>query len=332
MVARNEFLNLWRYNTSDDDLIEINQAENAIFGDWILPLFAFLTAQKLSFFVCRCCGERIHMAGLTEEQRYLFDTFGFIVLKNVVSEQQIEELKSTLRQPTEQFDPIQQEKGPLHWGPVWRALLDLPQVAAVLEDIIGNHAVRRAREKMGRPALPTFRIDHVNIHTHVKKGFKGASLHGGWKGTGGAQFSSYHDGFFYNGLVSVSFELYDTYPNNGGFGCIPGSHKSNVRLPRAWQLLENEVPDCVTRVPAIPGDAIIFTEAITHGTLPWTSDAPRSTLFYKFSPHGSTWSGDYFDPNEFRQYEDVNDRILALLEPPNARYHGRPTDPFRSAD
>ena len=268
------------------------------------------------------------MAGLTEEQRYLFDTFGYIVLHDVVSLEQIEELKSTMRNPTEQFDPVDQREGPLHWGKVWRDLLDLPKLSPVLEDIIGNHGTRMARERTGRDYLPTFRIDHINIHTHVKKGFPGATLHGGWKGTGGSQFSSYHDGFFYNGLVSVSFELYNTYPNDGGFGCIPGSHKSNVRLPNAWRELKDHVPDCVTRVPAVPGDAIVFTEAITHGTLPWNSEATRQTLFYKFSPHGSTWSGDYFNPEEFRQYPDVDDRKLAILEPPNARYHGRPTDPF----
>ena len=268
------------------------------------------------------------MSGLTEEQRYLFDTFGYIVLKNVLNLQQVEDLRATLKGPTEQFGPVAQSEGPLHWAQVWRDVLDLPTLSPVLEEIIGNHGTRRAREKQGRESLPTFRLDHINIHTHIKQGFSGASLHGGWKGTGGCQFSSYHDGFFYNGLVSVSFELYDTHPNDGGFGCIPGSHKSNVRLPEQWRVLGDSVPDCVTRVPAVPGDAIVFTEALTHGTLPWNSEATRKTVFYKFSPHGSTWSGDFFAPEDFRKYPDMDNRKLAVLEPPNARYHGRPTDPF----
>ena len=81
------------------------------------------------------------------------------------------------------------------------------------------------------------------------------------------------------------------------------------------------------RVPALPGDAIVFTEALTHGTLPWTSDARRSTLFYKFSPHGTSWSGAYIDPEDFRGYDDMDDRKMAILEPPNSRYSGRPTRP-----
>ena len=269
--------------------------------------------------------------GLDEEQRYLFDTFGFLVLHGLLTDAQVDELRSTLRQATEQFDPVKQNSGPLHWARVWRDLLDLPTLSPILEEIIGNHLVRRAREAADRPALPTFRIDHINVHTHVKKGFPGADLHGGWEWTGGSQYSRYHNGRFFNGLVSVSFELYDTHPNDGGFGCIPGSHKSNVGLPGHWRNLRKSIPDCVSRIAASAGDAIVFTEALTHGTLPWTADAPRQTVFYKFSPHGTTWSGDYFNPDDFRQYPDVDDRKLAILEPPNARYGGRPTDPFASS-
>ncbi len=265
--------------------------------------------------------------GLNEEQRYLFDTFGYVVLHDIVSHEQILDMRSTLRQATEQFDPVEQESGPLHWGKVWRDLLDLPALSPVLEEIIGNHAGRHALERSNRPPIPTFRIDHINVHTHVAKGFPGADLHGGWKWSGGSQYSRYHDGRFYNGLVAVTFELYDTHPNDGGFCCIPGSHKSNVHFPDHWRKLREGIPSCVTRVPAVPGDAIVFTEALTHGTLPWNADAPRQTVFYKFSPHGTTWSGDYFAPDDFRKYPDIDDRKLAILEPPNARYRGRPTDP-----
>ena len=270
-------------------------------------------------------------AGFTEEQRYWFDTFGYIVIRNALTTEQVEKLLSTLQQSTEQFPPISQAEGPLHWDKVWRDLLDLPTVTPLLEDMIGNHAVREGRATRGLPYLPTYRIDHINVHTHVKKGFAGAVLHGGWKGTGGSQFTGYHDGKFYNGLVSVSFELFDTHPNDGGFGCVPGSHKSNFAIPGSWRDLTKGVAECVKRIPANAGDAIVFTEALTHGTLPWTVDEPRRTLFYKFSPHGSTWSADYFNPDDFRQYPDIDDRKLAILEPPNARYPQRPTKP-RSLD
>ena len=115
--------------------------------------------------------------------------------------------------------------------------------------------------------------------------------------------------------------------SQGGFCCIPGTHKGNVPLPASWRDLSKGVHPKVTRVPASAGDVIIFTEALTHGTLPWEAEESRTTLFYKFSPHGTTWSSDWFDPEDYAVYADVDDRMLAILEPPNARYRGRHSKP-----
>jgi hypothetical protein len=265
---------------------------------------------------------------MDEEQRYLFDTFGYIVVPNALSEDQLTRLRSTLKHPTEQWQPEDESDGPLHWDVIWRDLLDLPLISPMLEELIGDPdfiALRAARAPDAIP-LPSYRLDHINVHTHVKKGFKGGMLHGGRSVNGTFE---YHDGRFYNGLLTVSFELYDTHPNDGGFCCIPGTHKSNVSMPSGWRDLSQDVADCVTRVAAVPGDAIIFTEALTHGTLPWTSDGSRSTVFYKYSPHSSSWGARFFDPEDFREYSDMDDRKLAMLEPPNARYRGRPSRPQR---
>merc|ERR1712039_394091 len=104
----------------------------------------------------------------------------------------------------------------------------------------------------------------------------------------------------------------------------------NVEMPKGWRDLTKGVVPVVTRVPARAGDAIIFTEALTHGTLPWTADPPadgspsRQTLFYKFSPHATSWSADHLSANYFTQYPDWTDRRSRIVEPPNARYVGRP--------
>jgi hypothetical protein len=264
---------------------------------------------------------------MNDEQRYLFDIFGYLVVPDVLSADQIDELRSTLKSSTEQFPPVPQSEGPLHWGKIWRELLDLPVITEILEAMIGNPSLRAGRQARaeGAAPLPTFRLDHINVHTHVQQGFKGGMLHGGWDGVSG--LFRYDNGVFYNGLTSVTFELYDTHPNNGGFCCIPGSHKANRKLPAKWADLSQGVPSCVERVAARPGDAIIFTEALTHGTLPWTAAEKRMTLFYKFSPHNLTWSADFYDPEDFRQYDDMDERKIALLEPPNARYRRRPSRP-----
>jgi hypothetical protein len=68
------------------------------------------------------------------------------------------------------------------------------------------------------------------------------------------------------------------------------------------------------------GTAVIFTEALTHGTLPWRGKGERRTLFYKFSPHPISWSARYYNAE---QYEGLTERQRAILEAPNARYRNR---------
>ena len=70
---------------------------------------------------------------------------------------------------------------PLHWDSVFRELLDVPSVASVLEELCGAPAevgrISTAGEAL--EGMPTYRLDHINVHTHVKQGFRGGYMHGG---------------------------------------------------------------------------------------------------------------------------------------------------------
>ena len=48
---------------------------------------------------------------MTEEQRYLFDAFGYLIVPDAVSGAQIDELRSTLRMPAEQREPAGRHAG-----------------------------------------------------------------------------------------------------------------------------------------------------------------------------------------------------------------------------
>lgn len=267
---------------------------------------------------------------MNETQRYWFDSQGYFVVPGVLSDEHLASLKATMGPPTEQHDPGAKHDNPLHWSAAWRSLTDLPQLRTILESLVGNHALDKHRQgKDGEDRLPTYRLDHINVHQHIGRGFGGMDLHGGWTAAGGSQFFRYHNGEFYNGLIVVAFELFDTTSNGGGFCCIPGSHKANLALPNEWVLKGGDAGGLLKGISASAGDAIIFTETLVHGTLPWQVDAKRQTAFFKFSPHGTSWTADYFDPSDFVHYPDVTDRQLALLEAPNARYRGRQTRPVR---
>ena len=61
-------------------------------------------------------------------------------------------------------------------------------------------------------------------------------LHGGLPLNGGLSTHFYDytaGGTFQNGLLVVAYELADVGQSDGGFGCVPGSHKSNIEFPIA---------------------------------------------------------------------------------------------------
>jgi hypothetical protein len=115
-------------------------------------------------------------------------------------------------------------------------------------------------------------------------------------------------------LLTVVFELAPVQPGQGGFGCLPGSHRDDAprlpthddwRKPGHWATAEQrgplwpaDVP--VHRIEAGPGDAIIFTEKLVHGTLPWAGGGERRTLF-------CAWR------SPFRSPSPAADRLLPLL-------------------
>ncbi|GIX06246.1 MAG: hypothetical protein KatS3mg115_0649 [Candidatus Poribacteria bacterium] len=246
---------------------------------------------------------------MTDQERYLFDLQGYLTVPNALSAEQLQVLNEYVdRKIAEECPPEMRTHrfgGLLDWGKPFRDLIDNPRVVPYLEELLGPH----------------FRLDHVYLDViRAGKGPIGTRLHGGGTPFDPAQYYHFHRGRMYNGLTVVAYNLHDVHPGDGGFGCIPGSHKSNFPFPDEWRELENAHPrtDFVTG-PA--GTAIIFTEALTHGTLPWKGKQERRTLFFKYSPHPLSWSARYFDPDA---YPDLTERQRAILEPPNARYPGRP--------
>src|SRR5207237_930079 len=88
---------------------------------------------------------------------------------------------------------------------------------------------------------------------------------------GEASRDLYEGGQSRAGSTGVQWVLADQGGDLGGFACIPGSHKSNFPRPAGISFYEED-----RQVGACPevkaGDLIIFTEQVTHGTLPWRGD------------------------------------------------------------
>jgi ectoine hydroxylase-related dioxygenase (phytanoyl-CoA dioxygenase family) len=123
----------------------------------------------------------------------------------------------------------------------------------------------------------------------------------------------------YNGLTVVAWNLTDTGPGAGGFCCIPGSHKSNFPCPPEIRAAHAQAP-CVVVPEVRAGSVVLFTEALTHGTAPWTAAHPRRSLLFKYSPAQQSWSKRHLQPPDG---VELTPRQKLLFEPPY--FHDRAT-------
>ena len=129
----------------------------------------------------------------------------------------------------------------------------------------------------------------------------------------------YQDGVIRNGLMVATWVLNDASPGDGGFVCIPGSHKTNfIRSVPAAVLKQTQRPDYVIQPELRAGDVLIFTEALIHGTAQWTGEQERRALLYKYSPPHSSWAKVPYDLND---YPDATVQQQRLMAPPSVEDH-----------
>jgi len=252
--------------------------------------------------------ESVVTTTVSAKERYLFDLQGFLVVPQALPSALLAQLNQHLDQAcrdavaadatTHRFMPV------LDWGPALRAVIDCPAIRPYLQEFIGTG----------------YRLDH-DYADIIRRGHSpiGAELHGGNTPYDNTCSYQHRDGRIRSGLLAVAFNLHDVAEGDGGFACIPGSHKANEPLPADWISLDHPAA-CVRPVTGPAGTAILFTEALTHGTLPWRGSRERRTLFFKYSPSGMSWSARYYDAD---RYPELSPAERAILEAPNARYHGR---------
>jgi len=232
---------------------------------------------------------------LTAGERYEFDLHGYLVRSGALSAEMVRLLRLAVVDLGHQRagDTIQSQRftGHLAQHEVFRDLIDHPAVLEPLLEMCG----------------PKVRLDHTYGIT-MRPGSAGLGLHGGGTPHDPVELRRIENGHMFNGLVAVQWALVDHRPGDGGFGCIPGSHKSAFALPA-------DPAGLVTEVPMNAGDVVFFTEALTHCTIPWRGAGDRLTLLYKYAPGHLAWGADY----------DNLDSLAPLMTERQRRFLQKPT-------
>lgn len=242
------------------------------------------------------------MSGLTEHERYRFDLDGFLVRRGALSAAEVGALNAAvdalrLPRPGESISS-QRFNGHLAHDQAFRDLLDHPALLGVLVDLCG----------------PTVRLDHA-YGLVMSPSTRGLGLHGGGTPHDPSQYYSVVDGRPFNGLVAVQWALVDQVAGQGGLCCVPGSHKASFPLP------PSPPAEWVHHVEVRAGDLVVFTEALTHGTLPWHGPHQRRSLFHKYAPGHMAWGRDFEGWPALTTL--MTERQRRLLQPPAIYPHER---------
>ena len=266
---------------------------------------------------------------MNEDEKYLFDINGYVVVEQVLTPDEVALCNVAIDHHADQINERTGEMslsgdsqtlkgssgrgdmgGMLSWeNPYCDPFHDIlvhPRIVPYLNTILGQG----------------FRMDHTPGLITMEEGGEGHTFHG----SAGPGFDPncyyiYKNGEIHCGLTVVAWQFSDTNPGDGGLCVIPGSHKGNFACPAAMKKYE-QYQEFVKQITCKAGDAVIFTEALTHGTLPWKAKNQRRSLLYRYTAGNLAYVSGY--ETWATSFADLTEDQRAVLEPPYNPHLNRP--------
>jgi hypothetical protein len=202
---------------------------------------------------------------LTEVDRFVFESWGYLVIPDVLSPAEVEECYSA----SERLH-AQRERG---FGQLGRGyetdaslerLIDHPAILPKVRGLYGDRFVLQASWNTMQPA-------HAGM--------------GGWHQDGSGAYDFKQLGYPIPLIqLRASYLLTDqTEPGMGNMELIPGSHRSQIGLPELVRQGNGDVPISHV-ICASAGSVLLFHNAVWHRTYAHHGERDRYTAHYIYSP------------------------------------------------
>ena len=262
---------------------------------------------------------------MTDDQKYLYDLNGYLVVPEVLTRQQLDLCNEAVDHQMDKRIVANPERalsdgstalaGPgkqyylkrvLQWDRPWcepfRDMLVNPKISDCLNVLLDTG----------------YRLDTGPGIVLAEAGAEGLVLHGG--GSEGCHSNAYfcRDQRFFCGLTVVEIMLADEGPGDGGLVVIPASHKANFPCPRQMKRCE-QYEQHIREVHPKAGDAVIFAEATVHGALPWTASHQRRAALFRYNPGFMNYHSMPYELVEPDYIKDMTDQQRAVMQPPSLR-------------
>jgi hypothetical protein len=205
---------------------------------------------------------------MNDEQKFLFDLTGYLVIPEVISRAQAQEVREQIR--SMRTDPAQLPPAArgLPGGKI-AGLIDHPVVVDVLHEVIGAD----------------LRLEACHTTWREYGQADGQDMHQG--GPTPEPWFHYHvvNGKIDAAMCRVVWELEDVGPDDGGTVFLVGSHKANFKVPAAVKdLTEGKRSPYIHGYSCPAGSVVVFTENLAHAGPVWKNrDHARVAVFFAYN-------------------------------------------------
>lgn len=252
---------------------------------------------------------------MNDYDRFSFDVNGYFILRDVLSAAEVAELlrqiealrvlpagelpegvrctTRTTTDPTAYLDLTTSFGECVCISDEFRALMDHPAVLPVLDAVMSR----------------AIRLDQSYGFT-FRKGTGGLDFHGG--ASPDAQGYDVARERLFSPHTVVGWALSDNDEGGGGFACVPGSHNSHFPKPAEITNKPEGRLDLVRNPAVKAGDAVVFTENLIHGTMPWQHEHERVVLIYKYTHHNRIYARPRVPPSVIERMSPAHQQLLRL--------------------
>ncbi len=224
---------------------------------------------------------------LTQEQKYLFDKGGWLLIPGVLKGEELEQMRDFGYRLKHSPESIPEHERSALGGP-FQKLADHPLVVGFMNEFVTYPGLSNQN-------CYGFRMESCSLfYRTVGEGkFGPHNGNGLLRFPGDSHLYRCIPGKAHSGLTRVVWELNPVKKGQGGTLFITGSHKAVYTAPQS--IIDPESPLWDTySCPA--GSLLFFTEAITHSGTAWTNaENDRSAIFSCYNTVNSKWHN--WDPH-----------------------------------
>lgn len=246
---------------------------------------------------------------MTPEQKYEFDTQGYLVLKDIFDENFIKKANKIL----ESLEQKKESEYPHNVILGKKRTEKELYISNIIEadnfffSLINNKKYINILKKIH---IGNFRLNHTYSISRWDQGY--TYLHMAARPLHPKATYQCNGDEIFSLTNKVVIPLLGSKQEDGGFGVIPGSHKANFKRPYGDH--PNDNPS-FKYIDVNAGDIIIFTEALTHGSFVNISGKQRRTIFLCYSVgYMPDWGklGLTFSENFIKQLTKEQKKIVEL--------------------